>query len=95
MYLRVFSRIFTFVFYILHHTSAIKKYDEEHFKMYPYCGKLFGHGSNNARNRVVNSGDSQIFYPWVVWLVRKYRNKQNQFSSKQLRTCSGTVIGYK
>ena len=92
MCIRSFTCFINYVFFISHQLLCMNQYDEEHYKMYPYCGKLFGHDSNNARSRVVNSEDSQIFYPWVVFLVMKYRNDQNKFDHS---LCSGTVIGYK
>ena len=63
--------------------------DQDHLKLYPYCGKLFGYASNAVKSRVVNSKDSQTQYPWVVLLYIKRRKKDYTWEEEE---CSGTVI---
>ena len=78
--------------YMIHHALSREKIDEDHSKLYPYCGRLFGHDSSNAKNRVVNSEDAQETYPWVVFVALKSKNKHNKY---QFGHCGGTVIAYK
>ena len=68
--------------------------DKEHLTMYPYCGRLFGYDEKHAKSRVVNSEDSleHGLYPWVVFVSRTRKNKQNR---DDIKVCSGTVIAYK
>ena len=73
--------------------------DPEHLKLYPYCGKLFGYEWHDARSRTVNSRESQIQYPWVVYVKRVCRL---EFTDGSGRTggmyrsgCSGTIISNK
>ena len=82
------------IFFLINHAFCIENIDQEHFKLYPYCGRLFGYDSSNAKSRVVNSEDSLEFelYPWVVFLERKYKDKHN---NGLFRPCGGTVIAYK
>ena len=78
--------------HMIHHALCIEKIDGDHSKLYPYCGRLFGHDSSNAKNRVVNSEDAQETYPWVVFVALKSKNKHNKY---QFGHCGGTVIAYK
>ena len=68
--------------------------DKEHLKLYPYCGKLFGYARHDAKSRVVNSRESKIQYPWVVYIERismvVYKDLPE---SSQDSRCSGTIIG--
>ena len=68
--------------------------DKEHLKLYPYCGRIFGHESSYSKSRIVNSGDDteNELFPWVVYISHKCRNILNDFD---FGTCSGTVITYK
>ena len=79
---------------IIHQAFSIEQIDQEHFKLYPYCGRMFGYDSSNAKSRVVNSEDSLEFelYPWVVYVETKYKNKRKKF---EYDMCGGTVIAYK
>jgi len=70
----------------LHSYSSI---DEEHLKMYPYCGKLFGYESKGGSSRITNSRDSQTQYPWVLLVER---TKLNIFIRYTVQSCGGTVI---
>ena len=70
----------------LHANGSI---DEEHLKMYPYCGKLFGYESKGGSSRITNSRDSQRQYPWVVLVER---TKLNIFIRCTVQSCGGTVI---
>ena len=63
--------------------------DKDHLKMYPYCGKLYGHDSNVEKSRIVNSRDSQTQYPWVVYLIIRSLKKDYSW---HVTACSGTVI---
>ena len=78
--------------YMIHHALSREKIDEDHSKLYPYCGRLFGHDSSNAKSRVVNSEDSLELYPWVVFVTRKSKNKYDEY---RFGMCGGTVIAYK
>ena len=73
-------------------TQSNGKIDAEHLKIYPYCGKMFGHDQKATSSRVVNSKESQKQYPWVVYVSRKRKNKMDQ---DDIGVCSGTVIAYK
>ena len=75
-------------------TQSNDQIDKEHLKLYPYCGKMFGHDQKSTSSRVVNSKESEKYYPWVVLVVRKRRNKIFLEDDKHER-CSGTVIAYK
>ena len=63
--------------------------DQDHLKLYPYCGKLYGYAPNIVRSRVVNSKNSQTQYPWVVF-IRTQLFKKDKTWKRIL--CSGTVI---
>ena len=80
---------------IIHHAFSIEQTDKEHFKLYPYCGRLFGYDSDNAKSRVVNSEDSieHELYPWVVYVTRKRKNAATLLFESL--ACGGTVIAYK
>ena len=79
------------------------KLDKEHLAQYPYCGKLFGHRTPMPTSRVVNSRASELQYPWVVLVKRRYivieedeigiTDDVEEFD--QITECSGTVIGEK
>ena len=73
--------------------------DPEHLKQYPYCGKLFGYKWHDARSRTVNSRESQIQYPWVVYVKTIYRVEFTDGSGRtggmRYSTCSGTIISNK
>ena len=79
---------------IVYHTFSQEQMDKEHLTMYPYCGRLFGYNAKHAKSRVVNSEDSleHGLYPWVVFVSRTRKNKQNR---DDIKICSGTVISYK
>lgn len=79
---------------LINHTFCIENIDNDHFKLYPYCGRLFGWESSDSKSRVVNSKDSLKYglYPWVVYVERKRKNKLNK---DELKFCGGTVIAYK
>ena len=74
---------------------SIEQIDKEHFKLYPYCGRMFGYDSGNAESRVVNSEDSleHELYPWVVYVERKRKNAAD--SKDTFLRCVGTVIAYR
>ena len=74
---------------------SIEQIDKEHFKLYPYCGRMFGYDSGNAKSRVVNSEDSleHELYPWVVYVERKRKNAAD--SKDTFLRCVGTVIAYR
>ena len=82
------------LFYFTYKASGQEQVDKEHLKLYPYCGRLFGWDSKRANSRVVNSHDSVEYelYPWVVFVSRTYKTKQN---IDDVKICSGTVIAYK
>ena len=66
--------------------------DQDHLKLYPYCGKLYGYASdasNDVKSRIVNSRDSQTQYPWVVFVLAVRKRKDFSWKTSQ---CSGTVI---
>ena len=83
------------IIYILHRISAEVKLDKEHLEMYPFCGKLFGYEWHDATSRVVNSEESEIQYPWVVYLKHSILVKDVISGNTRLisKKCSGTVIG--
>ena len=87
---------FMAILYITKNVFSNDQVDEEHLSLYPYCGRLFGYGSNGAKakSRVVNSEDSDEheLYPWVVYVEQKYLHKNNKHVFSY---CSGTVIAYK
>ena len=87
---------FMAILYIPKNVFSNDQVDEEHLSLYPYCGRLFGYGSNGAKakSRVVNSEDSDEheLYPWVVYVEQKYLHKNNKHVFSY---CSGTVIAYK
>ena len=78
--------------HMIYYALCIEKIDKDHSKLYPYCGRLFGHDSSNAKSRVVNSEDSLELYPWVVFVTRKSKNKYDEY---RFGMCGGTVIAYK
>ena len=77
--------------YILHRISAEVGLDKEHLDMYPFCGKLFGYEWHDATSRVVNSKESEIQYPWVVYLKHSILVKDIISDETRLITkkCSG------
>ena len=81
--------------YIIHRISAEVGLDKEHLGMYPFCGKLFGYEWHDATSRVVNSKESEIQYPWVVYLKHTFLVKDIISDNMRLiaKKCSGTVIG--
>ena len=87
------------VFSLSRMTSPRIELDQEHQSMYPYCGKLFGYEWHDATSRVVNSKDSEIQYPWVVFVVTEsvvvFDKNGNIEESVEDNICSGTVIGNK
>ena len=87
------------VFSLSSMTSARIELDQEHQSMYPYCGKLFGYEWHDAKSRVVNSKDSEIQYPWVVFVVTEsvvvFDKNGNTEERVEDGICGGTVIGNK
>ena len=81
--------------YILHRISAEVELDKEHLELYPFCGKLFGYEWHDATSRVVNSEESELQYPWVVYLKHSFLAKDKSSGNKRKisKKCSGTVIG--
>ena len=71
--------------------------DKEHLEIYPFCGKLFGYEWSDATSRIVNSFESDIQYPWVVYMEHKFMILDEDDGTERLftRYCSGTVIGDK
>ena len=66
--------------------------DEDHFKKFPYCGKMANENPSNAgpsTGRIVNSEASQESYRWVVRIINS-----NLGTDKKMHRfkCSGTVI---
>ena len=81
----------TFVLiYIAHSISADIEFDKEHLDIYPFCGKLFGYEWHDASSRIVNSKESEIQYPWVVFQQHSFLTTD---AHQVLKVCSGTVIG--
>ena len=78
------------VIYISHPISAAVEIDKEHLDIYPFCGKLFGYERHDASSRIVNSKESEIQYPWVVYLQHSFLTTD---AHQVLKVCSGTVIG--
>ena len=69
--------------------------DKDHLSEYPYCGKMFGYGLSDASSRMVNSKDSVLQYPWVVFVLGYVlyvdkKDKKNPFWQNTI--CAGTVI---
>ena len=69
--------------------------DKNHLSEYPYCGKMFGYGLSGATSRMVNSKDSVLQYPWVVFVLGYVlyvdkKDKKNTFFQNTI--CAGTVI---
>ena len=90
------SNDFRFVMmYMIHGISADVELDKEHLELYPFCGKLFGYEWHDATSRVVNSKESEIQYPWVVYLRHSILVKDisSDNTRKIKKMCSGTVIG--
>ena len=69
--------------------------DEEHLELYPYCGKLFGHKKPITKSRIVNSRESEIQYPWVVFLKSSWKVITRHRFLPVTGICSGTAIGVK
>ena len=69
--------------------------DEEHLELYPYCGKLFGHKKPITKSRIVNSRESEIHYPWVVYIKSFWKVTTRHGILPAHGICSGTVIGEK
>ena len=66
--MKVFVWFLLFADYTLRADDSTIDVDPEHLKQYPYCGKLFGYEWHDARSRTLNSRESQIQYPWVVYV---------------------------
>ena len=84
-------------YYMLLPVFSKVELDEEHLEIYPYCGKLFGYEWSDATGRVVNSFESDIQYPWVVFMEHKFMILEDNDGPERLfsGSCSGTVIGDK
>ena len=78
------------VIYIAQAICAAVELDKEHLDIYPFCGKLFGYEKHDASSRIVNSKESEIQYPWVVYLQHSFLTTD---AHQVLKVCSGTVIG--
>ena len=63
--------------------------DEEHLKLYPYCGQMKHKDPSDAATRVVNSKASTESYRWVLRVTTTNLRKNNQLS---ISRCAGTVI---
>ena len=91
-----FSLVICFISHLAISTIEI---DLEHQSLYPYCGKLFGYEWHDATSRVVNSKDSEIQYPWVVFVVTEsvvvFDKNGNKEELIEDGICGGTVIGNK
>ena len=87
---------FSFVTYHLSLPICAKvDFDKNHFSEYPYCGKMFGYGPSDVTSRMVNSKDSMLQYPWVVFVLGTVlyvdkKDKKNTFFQNTI--CAGTVI---
>ena len=80
--------------YILHRIAAEVELDKEHLELYPFCGKLFGYEWHDATSRVVNSEESEIQYPWVVYLKHSILVKDiiSGNTRKISKKCSGEQL---
>ena len=88
---------FVIMVHILRSAFCNHYFDEDHQNVYPYCGRLFGYRSDEgvAKSRVVNSEDSKDheLYPWVVFLIHKYLQKDSKTTATEV--CTGAIIAYK
>ena len=97
--MEVFVWFLLFADYTVRADDSTIGVDPEHLKQYTYCGKLFEHEWHDARSRAVNSRESEIQYPWVVYVKRFYRveftDGSGQTGGMTHASCSGTITGNK
>ena len=66
--------------------------DEEHLKLYPYCGKMTTKNPSGATTRVANSEASKESYRWAVRVTKKTLQNTKPIASMFESLCSGTII---
>ena len=67
-----------------------QKIDLDHLKTTPTCGMLSGviELPGQSSSRISNAKNSDVYYPWVVFVRRKY--SKGNFEKEYI--CTGTII---
>ena len=86
---RLLPLMIAIAYFLTRSSIANTEIDQDHLKLYPYCGRMSKDDPEPSSSRIVNSRDSRREYPWVVFVkrmnIRKNKNKGNSY-------CSGSVI---
>ena len=60
--------------------------DPDHLRDYPSCG----HMSRTASNRLTNTEEAKVHYPWVIKIVRYWKHRVRGL--EKISGCGGTII---
>ena len=83
--------IFTIILLRAYTNEANPDIDDEHMKKVPNCGQM----SKAASSRLFNTEESKIHYPWIIRVVRYWRNDKKRYLKNEMKPigqCGGTIL---